>query len=215
MDKPIELIARAMNVLRDEGLTVLAKRSVERFFYSTHEMYVMKYDLSKLDYENDLPKVDLELCRVILLLKKSHFLSNTYHMPHLLNFNRRLNYGCIAILVFYKHSLATIGWSCPTLESSKADRLWYELAVHYADYTNGSNVGGGQWTDPGLRGLGFGRYGVLQRARYSYYIGKKVTYGLCEVDNKPALAMQLKTGAEIIDKIKVIRTPLSIKWGKL
>jgi len=209
------MLTRAIDILRDEGAAILVKRGIDRFIYSTSEMYITKYDLGKLDFNSNKPRVNSESCEIVIMTKESYSIPDNYHIPRLMDFNKRLNYGCIAVLIFYQHQLATIGWSCPTLESSKAYKVWHELAKHYADYDNGINIGGGQWTNPKFRSLGFGTYGILQRAKYIYSTGKKITYGLCEIANAPALAMQLKAGAEIVGKVRIASTLFSMKWKEL
>ena len=209
-----DLAARGKDVLFSEGLATLANRTIDRFIYSSHVYYIMRYNLANLDYSSDRlrPSINTNFCERFILDNAHNPLPHGYRMPSLLDFDKRLHYGCIALLIFYRKRLMTIGWSCPTLESSKANVLWHELAMHYADYTNGINVGGGQWTDPEFRGMGFATQGVLQRAKYSYSIGKTITYGTCDITNKPAYAMQLKAGGVPVARVKVIKTPLGIKW---
>lgn len=208
------MLARAMDILCDEGLGTLANRTIDRFIYASHAYYITKYDLANIDYDNHIPKADPKLYRAQLISCRHSFISKYDHIPSLLDYDKRLKYGCIAMLVFYQNQLATIGWSCPTFESSKADRLWHEVAKHYANYPE-ITVGGGQWTNPKFRNLGFGTYGVLQRAKYNYSTGKKVIYGTCEIANKSALAMQLKAGAEIVGKVRITSTLFGMRWEEL
>lgn len=203
-----------MDILHDEGAAILVKRSIDRFICSTREMYVTKYDLGKIDFDSHKPRVSLESCETIIITKDLYPMPGNYHIPYLMDFNKRLNYSCIAIMIFLNHSLANIGWACPTFESSNADRIWHEVAKRYASYPE-ITVGGGQWTDPKLRGLGFGTYGLLQKEKYAKSTGSKIRYGTCEIANKPALAMQLKAGAEIVGKVRITSTLFGMEWEEL
>jgi len=160
--------ARALAVLREEGLAPLVRRSLAfavSGFAVDWTLYLYEHSLVERDRSRCLPRLDAWELRVL----HSNAEADAVAAEGFEDFRRavrhsrrRLDAGAVAFCVYGGAELAHVGWLAVDQRGKDAfDRIPYRVA-----FASGQGCTGGTYTVPKFRGRRLMAYGYYERLEY-------------------------------------------------
>jgi hypothetical protein len=209
-----ELVERGRNILREEGLLVLAKRvflfvlrSLKSFFFSHGNYYIYEKTLdtnaNEAGFTLKIPDCTLKIIWAPKQLDE--LIAEGFDFgSYTINITRRLRKGAVAFCAFVERDLAHVTYVATSAEAKRGiDYLPFRV-----NFEGGEVCSGGSFTDPVYRGKGLLSYVYFHIFRYLAGNGVLKDKFTIEVNN---IASQ-KAHAKFNPTIKGVGSYLKILW---
>ena len=208
----IELIPRAREVLREEGVRSVLTRGlpiVRSWFFEYGNYYLYEHILEDGNEADFLPKINNFTFRIVSSNEEADALAKSTGVDfrkHFIDSRKRLDKGAIAFCLFIDGEAAHTGWVALNEEARKSvDSLPYKI-----DFANGEACTGGTGTLTKYRGKGLMVYGYFKRFQFLWEKGVRISRNAVDVRN---IASQ-HAHAKFNHKICARGRYLKILWWK-
>ncbi len=183
-----ELLARAKDILRGEGLSTLLRRGLEFYIFHQDDYYLYCEDLHlapKMNEADYLPRIEGFTFGVVRSNDEADELAGTQGCDFRRRFvksRERLGKGAVAFCAFVSGEIANVGWLAP---SEQAKRALFDMPLR-VDFSDSECYLGGSETVPEYRGKGLMTYNSYRMYRYRSENGIKTARYAMSASNTAA-----------------------------
>jgi len=213
----IELIPRAGEVLREEGIGSVLKRGlpiVKSWFFEYENYYLYEHILEDGNEADFLPKVKNFTFNIVSSNEEADALAQSTGVDfrkHFIDSRKRLEKGAIAFCVFIDGEAAHTGWVALNEEARKSvDSLPYKI-----DFENGEACTGGTGTLTKYRGKRLMVYGYFKRFQFLREKGVKISRNAVDVKNIASQRVHAKFNHRIYARARYLKILWWKSWQEL
>jgi len=213
----IELIPRAREVLREEGIGSVLKRGlsvVKSWFFEYENYYLYEHILEDGNEADFLPKVKNFTFNIVSSNEEADALAQSTGVDfrkHFIDSRKRLEKGAIAFCVFIDGEAAHTGWVALNEEARKSvDSLPYKI-----DFENGEACTGGTGTLTKYRGKRLMVYGYFKRFQFLREKGVKISRNAVDVKNIASQRVHAKFNHRIYARARYLKILWWKSWQEL
>ena len=163
-----EILARAKDTFRREGLATLLKRGLGVYIFHRDDYYLYVEDLHLAGQMNEadyLPRIEGFTFSVVRSNEEAddlaEFMGQDFR-ARFFNARKRLDNGAVAFCAFANGEIANVGWAALT---ERAKRTLFDMPLR-VDFSDGECYLGGSETAPEYRGKGLMTYNSYRMYRF-------------------------------------------------